>query len=381
LIYGWLLSGFVLILILSSELIFRLLNKFKKSSHLKFDITKFTLIDKAFDQADSFINCEWYPDYKLEATKVFNAPIWAPFIYWKSKSVSGKYINVKRNLRATWDSKLVTHNMDIASIFCFGGSTMWGWGARDNHTVPSYIAKDCHVHVSNPVTVINYAQLGYVSSQCLITLITLLQRGIRPNLAVFYDGLNDIFSAYQAGIAGVAQNEFNRKFQFESTFKQKIYEQIQNRSYLCRSLKKIATQSNAAMGTMNPQKTFSIHPKTLARCLIDLYIENTKIISALGKQYGFRCLFYWQPVLFTKKKRSDFEDKVYKYHKFWEDFYNCTNDIFSEIDLPENIFNISDLFSNYREPLYIDPWHVNETGNRILASRMLENILPLISHP
>ena len=43
-----------------------------------------------------------------------------------------------------------------------------------------------------------------------------LREGNIPDLVVFYDGVNDVFSAYQQGKAGIPQNENNREKEFNS---------------------------------------------------------------------------------------------------------------------------------------------------------------------
>lgn len=62
--------------------------------------------------------------------------------------------------------------------------------------------------------IINLGETSYVSIQDTILLLRLLQQGVRPDIVVFYDGVNDTFSAYQQGVAGLPQNEFNRQTEF-----------------------------------------------------------------------------------------------------------------------------------------------------------------------
>ncbi|MBC8457124.1 MAG: hypothetical protein H8D67_03910, partial [Deltaproteobacteria bacterium] len=50
--------------------------------------------------------------------------------------------------------------------------------------------------------------------QEVIDLFLQLQKGNIPNIVIFYDGINDTFSAFQNGISGIPQNEWNRKKEF-----------------------------------------------------------------------------------------------------------------------------------------------------------------------
>ena len=65
-----------------------------------------------------------------------------------------------------------------------------------------------------PVEVRNLSELGYVSTQEVIGLYRELQEGYRPDVVIFYDGVNDTTSAVLSGQAGVTTNEINRHDEF-----------------------------------------------------------------------------------------------------------------------------------------------------------------------
>ena len=56
------------------------------------------------------------------------------------------------------------------------------------------------------VEITNFGQSGRVSTQEVIDLFLQLQKSNTPNIVIFYDGINDTFSAFQNGISGVPQN-------------------------------------------------------------------------------------------------------------------------------------------------------------------------------
>ena len=59
--------------------------------------------------------------------------------------------------------------------------------------------------------VFDYINEGY---SLIITLLLILQKGERPDVVIFYDGVNDTYSAFQQLRAGLPQNEFNREIEF-----------------------------------------------------------------------------------------------------------------------------------------------------------------------
>lgn len=90
---------------------------------------------------------------------------------------------------------------------------MWGSGARDSFTIPSLLSQILSEHGIS-IHVVNYGESGFVSTQEVIALMLQLKKGNIPDVVMFYDGVNDTFSAFQHGIAGIPQNEFNRFREF-----------------------------------------------------------------------------------------------------------------------------------------------------------------------
>jgi len=97
----------------------------------------------------------------------------------------------------------------------FGGSTTWGVGARDPFTIPAEPSRALsEVEPELRVHVLKFGEKGYVSTQSLLALLLELREGRAPDLAVFYDGVNDVFAGYQQGVAGLPQNEHRRVREF-----------------------------------------------------------------------------------------------------------------------------------------------------------------------
>lgn len=75
-------------------------------------------------------------------------------------------------------------------IILFGGSTMIGRSTRDDHTIPSELARLLAESGFN-VDVRNHGSLGHFSTQELGTLVADLQRGDSSDIVIFLDGLNE----------------------------------------------------------------------------------------------------------------------------------------------------------------------------------------------
>ena len=141
---------------------------------------------------------------------------WRPYVYFRQKPFTGKTITIGSDgLRATWEapSPALLDQRPRVKLLMLGGSSLWGFGARDDETIPSRVARDLeqrgwHVELKN------LSEIGYVSTQELVALFRELQAGYRPDVVIFYDGVNDTTSALLEREAGLTTNEVNRRQEF-----------------------------------------------------------------------------------------------------------------------------------------------------------------------
>jgi hypothetical protein len=91
-------------------------------------------------------------------------------------------------------------------VFAFGGATMWGTGSPDWETIPAYLQAGLEARRGKPVCMVNFGESSFVSTQEVIQLLLQLESGNVPHLVIFYDGINNIYAAYQSGQAGVHEN-------------------------------------------------------------------------------------------------------------------------------------------------------------------------------
>ena len=115
--------------------------------------------------------------------------------------VTSRYVNVDSagfRLTAEWAAGAGA----TRRVWMLGGSTMWGYTARDSMTVPSLTARALAERGFHDVEVVNMAQAAYNSTQELTTLMLELVRQGPPTLAVFLDGYNDIATGWKFGEPG-----------------------------------------------------------------------------------------------------------------------------------------------------------------------------------
>ena len=77
------------------------------------------------------------------------------------------------------------------NVLRFGGSTAFGVGVPDRGTIAASLAHLRDAPCGKPVHVYNFGRPGYISVQEGIRFQRLLRSGARPDLVIFFDGLNE----------------------------------------------------------------------------------------------------------------------------------------------------------------------------------------------
>ncbi len=233
---------------------------------------------------------------------------WEPLVYYRREPFAGTWFNV--------DSAGLRHTVQPAdalgaanTVAFFGGSTMWGTFQPDSATIPSQIAARLAASDVAPARVINYGEFGYESTRELVVLQRILQEGVRPAVVVFYDGINDVFTAVQHGRAGIPLNDqqrardylfgrtvFDTRLEVSADVRSlaALTEAMANRSWLFRRVRAALTRH--AAGQEGPDTA------SLARDIVTNYRAVFDAACALATANGFHVLFYWQPTIHTTGK-------------------------------------------------------------------------------
>ncbi len=343
-------------------------------------------------KADTYSDTSWVASYVQEHEQLGN-PRWKSYVYWRRPPYSGKYINTDSDgIRKTYNPPAPEGASSRLKIFMFGGSTMFGSGEKDDSTIPSIFAREARREGIN-CEVVNYGQEAYVSTQEVIELMLRLQKGDIPDVVIFYDGVNDTFGPFQLGVAGLPHNEFNREKEFNLLEKrslvilsaQSAIKHFYTVRFLNGALKKLGLHHETTQLIPLEYEKQTSDKAALARAAVETYLSNIRLIHALSKAYGFKCLFYWQPTIYQKKQLTEYERKAMevenKYtgiQEFYMNTYTYMQQRTAGMKTEIAFHDISSIFSNVHEPIYIDLWHLGERGNSLIARRMLEDLVRLL---
>jgi lysophospholipase L1-like esterase len=339
--------------------------------------------------ADTYNGAAWSRPYWAEFHRSKDDMRWTPYVYWRRRPRVSPYINVdEKGIRAT-----PTSAANGLKIFVFGGSTVWGSGARDEFTIPSILAREL-AQRGTPATVTNFGESGWVSTQELVALQLELQNGNRPDLVIFYDGINDTYTAFQQGVAGIPQNEFNRIREFN--FMEKS---VKERARLIGrdAATRLATRRLFNLLTSDPPEELGIKLDeaapgfalddaalgVLAGRIVDIYAKNVELVKALGEHYDFKSLFYWQPAVGDKPHLTEYEKLCGRDMVPTDRFFRRTNQAFRERQLdrpgPFRVRDLTGVFAETAAPVFVDRFHLGETGNEMIVKQMLPDVLAEIA--
>jgi lysophospholipase L1-like esterase len=310
---------------------------------------------------------------------------WRPYVEWWQRPYRGAHLSIDaRGLRPTLGEN--TAGATAIRILCFGGSTMMGMGARDDHTIPAVLAGRLG-ELGVAASVANYGQLGHNTTQELITLQQLLKEGAGLDIAVFYDGVNEMACAEQTGRPDGLFNEARRRAEFNLLHpdRRRDLALAALAAHLPRTLRRLRRLTGFALRGPLPAAGVDLAEcdiERLARGVVAAYRANVRLVRLLAPAFGFRPIFFWQPVLATKRQKTADEAR-------WENDYTrdpgarralyraivAARRTDRELGRAEDAIDLSALFDDCADPVYIDLYHLSEAGNAAVAEAMLPHIL------
>jgi hypothetical protein len=260
-----------------------------------------------------------------------------------------------------------------ARVAMLGGSTMWGYTARDAHTIPALLAQELVARGVHGVEVVNHAQAAYVLAQGVATLTELVREGRIPDVVVFLEGNNEAGTAWRIGrVGGVFAEPY-------------LVERFEHRHGILADLARwgeaseLVQRVGTAVGLRTPPELVpppveAVCPESAAR-----YARQAEVIAALGERFDFEPLLLWQPLLANSAKpRSPWEVEGVGSREGWvQTQVACRADAVEAMKaVPDVRFeDLSALFDTHAETIFLDhAGHVTEAANAVIAARIAELI-------
>lgn len=338
---------------------------------------------ETYKELPYYTSQDWTEDYWREAAEAENYR-YEPYVVWRHQPFDGLTIHINgEGIRETPGAEC---GSEAYKVFIFGGSSMWGWGSPDWGTIPAYLQLGLEDRMQKPVCVINFGEDAFVSTQSLIELMKQLQRGNIPDLVIFYDGVNDVYAAYDSGQLGVhsALRDAVEKYEenenplvkwFKSSRQFQIFERF------VRNITSAGSQKNKIHGDDGTE----MDNERLAEMIITPYLSNYKMVGALAQENNFEYGFFWQPHLAAGRKKLSPEEQLIK-AQLDSDLATLAKVVYDDVaslaQEYENLWDISNALDEENTQIWIDEWgHVTPEGNRLVVEEMLSVLWnPQVGH-
>jgi hypothetical protein len=287
-----------------------------------------------------------------------------PFVGWKSRPYQGKTLTISQEGERTYKQEIACG--DQKSVHFFGGSTMWGEGADDAHTIPALFNKE------NPgYQVCNHGQLAYNSRQELDALISLYSKNINPDVVVFYDGVNDAAFLCPSEIKDLPAHRL------VPMYREKLYagqtamlRQITTKLFL-ENILKVVTKFSSKQAEASQYNCIG---SGKAEEIADIMMKNWELANEMVTARGGKFIAVLQPAAFIGKPRTDHLKLDEELGRNFSEVYKQIKVKIAEKKYPW-IFDLSNSFDG-DDYIYIDFCHVSPNGNEIIAkeiSKLISN--------
>jgi hypothetical protein len=292
---------------------------------------------------------------------------YAAFYGWRRLPYAGETINLdEHGMRRTYRAEAASPERTIAF---FGGSTMWGTGADDERTIPSEFIK------LNPQYVgYNFGETGYVAHQSLNVFLKRYFEGFRPDVVVFYDGVNDVGKCrYELG-----PYSHPLEFKIRTALRESgpgsgesfWLTVLPIRNFVEKVMRVVADEDRSEASFYDCHKD-PAKAEQVARVLLSDWL----IVKNLVESYGGTFVPVLQPVIYSSDTRKDHlkvsEALGWQYEILYPLIVGMLHREFP--GLAGNFMDLRDVLDR-DEYFYIDWCHLSPNGNQLVAARISDGV-------
>lgn len=313
-----------------------------------------------------------FDEYASSQPFVFNP--WTTFML---APVRGKYLNViegplfNHRITTGGDSQLTTGRQ--ISIWCFGGSTLYGFGVPDSQSIPSHLQRILNENkTGQPVNVVNFGQPYWFSTVEVAAYNAMLQSDYRPDIVIFVDGLNDMANLVAGRNTPFFSNQANAAWERRRNDARRMLPWLSiNESFpITRVARFVEYQFHAS----SPQPAaFRPLEKFDEGRIVRTYMGNIRKAKALSDAYGVKSYFFLQPIPWHGQYAADTVNTSFPFgdRKAVVSVYEKITALFAKrtdaIDLHKALLS--------HEAPFVDNIHYSDSANALLAEAIAETVL------
>lgn len=294
----------------------------------------------------------WGEDVQHDVGRV--KPVYDPILTWRIQDhYRSRYANVDGGARRSY-SPAVRDGQEPLDVWFFGGSALFGYNQREDFTIVSDVAKMAE-HDGVPIVARNFGVLAYTNWQEALLMAELLTERSRPDLIVFYDGMND-FSVYQRPGASTRPSH-----NFASEVGALLENQGANLEFPVES-----DDASDADGSPRGSPANAVH----------IYNQGVELSHRLGQAFGVDVATYYQPSIYTRRLPvdprvlrviNDTQENVAYEHERWDR---------ARAGLDPRVIDLGGSLDGVDGTLFYDSVHHGERAAQFIAEAMYTTLGP-----
>jgi hypothetical protein len=260
-----------------------------------------------------------------------------------------EHVNVVDGRRRTYSVGRPEH-----TVWMFGGSTTYGIGQRDDHTIPSALVRAAQAE-GVALAVRNFGCPGKVNWAETTEFELLLRSGApRPDVALFLDGINEWNAAFTREIVGLLDPSVPFSGYASNEHQASLLADADERGY-------VETHDQERQAT-------------LAAAQYRMGVERGR---ALGEEFDVPVVHVWQPALFTMPEDAPGNATVFHSGGLDPASSTASGRFYAAAAVRSGVdpIDLMDIFDDATQPYFFDCCHTNEAGARLEAEALLPYVL------
>ena len=306
-----------------------------------------------------------WEDYLIVGQEQSTSSVYSPFVEYTSGPRDGQFVTVTDDgIRCQSTAKVDCGvNGGTGEVWVFGGSTTFGYGVKNDETIPAYLNRLLPDH-----NVINFGVASYYSTVERIKFFNLLTQYDPPAAAVFVDGLNDFYYHQIPDVSG-ASDKLRNVFELPDHLRTLAKLDKFARQSALVSMILDAVRGDAAE-VLIEQRSDAVLQRIIRRLE-----RNTAMRNAVGAQMGIQIVNILQPVpLFGVGHATSFVPESFlnfKDHANSGRGYELIHEGSALLDDP-TVVNLADLTPEGQ--MYVDTVHYHPEVNAQIARAIFDQL-------
>jgi hypothetical protein len=304
-------------------------------------------------------DAEW-PEVWRQQRKFNSDPRFDNTTVWRLNDFRSPHVNQLGGRRTTWTPPPC--ECPRYTIWWFGGSAGWGFFQRDGDTIPSQLARAAWAR-GIALDIQNLAVPGHSSSQEVQLFAQMIVTEPLPDLAVFYDGANELF---------LQVDRNNRRRGSDESPASYAEQELSTFVSAASSVERLLTLRSAGEHLPEDPEEPPLDAPDVADHAMARYGRQIELARTLADSAGVPVLFAWQPLMSeAPSEASDEFEPMAREDAEWHRRLTGS----ARAALPSDVLDLSDSLDDVAKPVFPDWAHTNEVGARLVASDLLDAIV------